>query len=223
MKQRNNDYRCVLIGDSGVWKNTLFQKLSSHNLCVKNISTIEMDRRTLNFKDIEIDINGKKQIEDFNLIIYDTAGQERYRSITKNYYKGSDIILIIYDITCRKTFDDVESWLDSIIETLSSWKTEKYIIALLGNRLELVENDERPRQVEEEARKLCEDKDINWGGELSFKELSNELVNKCPLFFNWTIFDTSSLWALKLKDNLNSPFNSFLYISTNPSIKPQII
>ena len=68
MKQRNNDYRCVLIGDSGVGKNTLFQKLSSHNLCVKNISTIEMDRRTLNFKDIEIDINGKKQIEDFNLI-----------------------------------------------------------------------------------------------------------------------------------------------------------
>ena len=125
------------------------------------------------FQRHRIDINGKKQIEDFNLIIYDTAGQERYRSITKNYYKGSDIILIIYDITCRKTFDDVESWLDSIIETLSSWKTEKYIITLLGNRLELVENDERPRQVEEEeARKLCEDKDINWGGELSFKELS---------------------------------------------------
>ena len=40
MKQRNNDYRCVLIGDSGVGKNTLFQKLSSHNLCVKNISNI---------------------------------------------------------------------------------------------------------------------------------------------------------------------------------------
>ena len=188
MKQRNNDYRCVLIGDSGVGKNTLFQKLSSHNLCVKNISTIEMDRRTLNFKDIEIDINGKKQIEDFNLIIYDTAGQERYRSITKGYYRDSDIIFIIYDITNRKSFDDVESWLDSIIETLSSWKTEKYIITLLGNKLELVENNEKVRQIEEEeARKLCEDKGINWGGELSFIKLSSEELKEV-LINSWKIF-----------------------------------
>ena len=188
MSIKNNDYKCVLIGNSGVGKNIFFKKLSSNIFWAKNTSTIGIDRITLNFKDIEIDINGKKQIEDFNLIIYDTAGQERYRSITKNYYKGSDIILIIFYISCRKTFDDVESWLDSIIETLSSWKTEKYIITLLGNRLELVENDERPRQVEEEeARKLCEDKDINWGGELSFIKLSSEELKEV-LINSWKIF-----------------------------------
>ena len=58
---------------------------------------------------------------------------------------------------------------------------------MLGNRLELVENDERPRQVEEEARKLCEDKDINWGRELSFKELSNEELKEL-LINSWKIF-----------------------------------
>ena len=80
-------------------------------MCKKYIYYIngQKNRRTLNFKDIEIDINGKKQIEDFNLIIYDTAGQERYRSITKSYYRDSDIIFIIYDITNRNSFDDVES------------------------------------------------------------------------------------------------------------------
>ena len=121
-------------------------------------------------------------------LIHDTAGQERYRSITKSYYRDSDIIFIIYDITNRKSFDDVESWLDSIIETLSSWKTKKYIITLLGNKLELVENNEKVRQIEEEeARKLCEDKGINWGGELSFIKLSSEELKEV-LINSWKIF-----------------------------------
>ena len=188
MSIKNNDYKCVLIGNSGVGKNIFFKKLSSNIFRAKNTSTIGIDKITLNFKDIEIDINGKKQIEDFNLIIYDTAGQERYRSITKGYYRDSDIIFIIYDITNRKSFDDVESWLDSIIENLSSWKTEKYIITLLGNKLELVENYEKVRQIEEEeARKLCEDKGINWGGELSFIKLSSEELKEV-LINSWKIF-----------------------------------
>ena len=188
MSIKNNDYKCVLIGNSGAGKNIFFKKLSSNIFWAKNTSTIGIDKITLNFKDIEIDINGKKQIEDFNLIIYDTAGQERYRSITKGYYRDSDIIFIIYDITNRKSFDDVESWLDSIIETLSSWKTKKYIITLLGNKLELVENNEKVRQIEEEeARKLCEDKGINWGGELSFIKLSSEELKEV-LINSWKIF-----------------------------------
>ena len=175
---RNNDYKVVLIGDSTANKTAIFKKLSSSTFNDKNISTIGMDKRTLSFKDIEVEIKGKKQKEDFNIILYDTAGQERYRAITKNYYQGSDIIFIIYNICIRKSFENVESWLESINEILSSWKTGRYLIILLGNNLN--DNDEGlGREVEEEeAKKFCEDKDIIWGGEIYIRNISVEQLTE---------------------------------------------
>ena len=179
---KNNDYKVILIGDSHVGKEKLFIKLSRGAFCDRNISTIGMDKRTLNFKDIEVDINGNKQKQDFNIILYDTAGQERYRAITKNYFHGSDIVLMIYDITNRKSFDDIESWLESINEILSSWKEGNYLIFLFGNKVDVVDSEQRPREVEEEeAQKFCEDKGIMWGGELSILNSSTEKLTEIIL------------------------------------------
>ena len=173
---RNNDYKVVLIGDSTANKTAIFKKLYSGTFNDKNISTIGMDRRTLSFKDIEVEIKGKKQKEDFNIMLYDTAGQERYRSIASSYFRGSDIIFIIYNICYRNSFDNIESWLESINEILSSWKTGHYLIILLGNNLN--DNDERREVDEEEAKKFCEDKDIMWGGEIYIKIISVEQLNE---------------------------------------------
>ena len=179
MTQKNNDYKIILIGDSAVGKTSIFKKISSGTFSDRNISTIGMDKRTLNFKDIKVEINGKETTEDFNIILYDTAGQERYRAITKNYFHGSDIVFILYDITNRKSFDDVESWLESISEILSSWKTAQYSIILFGNKLDVVENEEKSREIEEEeANNLCNDKGIKWGGECSVKEHSVEKLTE---------------------------------------------
>jgi small GTP-binding protein len=179
MTQKNNDYKIILIGDSAVGKTSIFKKLTTGTFVDKNISTIGMDKRTLNFKDIEVEINGKKKMEEFNIVLYDTAGQERYRSITRNYFRGSDIVFVIYDITNRKSFEDVEVWLESLCQILSNWKTEKYIVSLLGNKIDFVENDEKPREVEEEeAQKLCENNDILWSGECSVKNFSVEELNE---------------------------------------------
>ena len=173
--KRNNEYKAILVGDTSAQKTVIFKKLTSGTFTDKNISTIGVDRKILHFKDIEIDIKGEYQKEDFNIILYDTAGQERYRAITKNYFRGSDIVFVIYDITNRKSFENVESWLESLSQILSNWKTGRYIVTLLGNKLDFVENDEKPRQVEEEeAHKLCDDKDIIWGGECSVKNFSAE-------------------------------------------------
>ena len=148
--KRNNEYKAILVGDTSAQKTAIFKKLTSGTFTDKNISTIGVDRKILHFKDIEIDIKGEYQKEDFNIILYDTAGQERYRSITKSYFKNSDIVFIIYNICYRKTFDDVEIWLESINENLSSWKTEHYLITLLGNNI----NDDIDRRevAEEEAK-----------------------------------------------------------------------
>ena len=195
--KRNNEYKAILVGDTSAQKTAIFKKLTSGTFTGKNISTIGVDRKILHFKDIEIDIKGKNQKEDFNIILYDTAGQERYRSITKSYFKNSDIVFIIYNICYRKTFDDVEIWLESINESLSSWKTEHYLITLLGNNI----NDDIDRRevAEEEAKQFCEDKGIMWGGEICIKNYSAEQSTEI-LLNSWKAY----VKKFGLKDEISS-------------------
>ena len=58
-------------------------------------------------------IDGKATIK---LQIWDTAGQEQFRSITKLFYKNSQAAIVVYDVTKRESFDDVASWLEEIEE-----------------------------------------------------------------------------------------------------------
>ena len=213
MAQKNNDYKIILIGDSAVGKTSIFKKISSGTFSDRNISTIGMDKRTLNFKDIKVEINGKESTEDFNIILYDTAGQERYRAITKNYFQGSDIVLILYDITNRKSFEDVESWLESLSEILSSWKTAQYSIMLFGNKLDIVNSEEKPREIEEEeAEKLCHDKGIKWGGECSVKEYSVEKLTEI-LINSWKIHVQN--FGIKTEISSQNKMAGSKYISKN--------
>ena len=195
--KRNNEYKAILVGDTSAQKTAIFKKLTSGTFTDKNISTIGVDRKILHFKDIEINIKGEYQKEDFDIILYDTAGQERYRSITKSYYRNSDIIFIIYNICYRKTFDDVEIWLESINENLSSWKTEHYLITLLGNN---IKDDIDKREVEEEeAKQFCEYKGIMWGGEICIKNYSAEQSTEI-LLNSWKAY----VKKFGLKDEISS-------------------
>ena len=195
--KRNNEYKAILVGDTSAQKTAIFKKLTSGTFTDKNISTIGVDRKILHFKDIEIDIKGENQKEDFNIILYDTAGQERYRSITKSYFKNSDIVFIIYNICYRKTFDDVEIWLESINENLSSWKTEHYLITLLGNNIK--DDIDRREVEEEEAKQFCEDKGIMWGGEICIKNYSAEQSTEI-LLNSWKAY----VKKFGLKDEISS-------------------
>ena len=186
--EKNNEYKYILIGDSSVGKTTIFKKVTTGVFFEKNISTIGIDKRTINFKDIEVDIKGKKQKEEFKIVLFDTAGQERYHSITKGYFQGSDVVYILYDITSKKTFKAVETWLESITEALSNWKQGHYLITLFGNKLDFVNSGEKPREVgTDEAEQLCDDKEIIWGGEISVKDLSQEELNE-QFIKTWKIF-----------------------------------
>jgi small GTP-binding protein len=89
--------------------------------------------------------------------IQDTAGEEKYKSITYHHYKKSVGGLIVYDITKRITFENVKNWYNDLIN-----KAEKgCIIALIGNKLDLVERNERKREVTtEEAQSYAEDNNM---------------------------------------------------------------
>ena len=162
-------YKIIIIGDSAVGKTCIFKKITSNTFNDKSISTIGMDRRTLFFtikdsngSDLEIEVQ-----------LWDTAGQERFRSITATYYKSSQGLLLMYDITKRETFNNVENWIENVNESLGN--NNDYLIVLLGNKVDLVKDNPEARDVtEEEAKKICEEKNIYWGGECSAKDFSEE-------------------------------------------------
>ena len=171
-------YKIVLIGNSGVGKTSFFRKISTGEFSETNISTIGIEKKTLDL-DIDIDENGKTEKKKMNISLYDTAGQEKFRAVTRNYYKGSDGIFLLYDITDKESFEQVRGWVDSIGESLGKNKDAKYAIILIGNKLDLVEEDDEKRQVtEDEAKNICNEYKILWGGEQSIKSIDFEQLTK---------------------------------------------
>ena len=135
--------RLMLIGNSNAGKTSIIRRFCKNKFMNSFISSIGIDFET---KYIKIDD------KTINLQIWDTAGQERYKVISKNYFNQSDGFVIVYDITDRKSFDDIVSWIEQIKE--SGGEHTKNII--VGNKLDL----EKSRKVDkEEGEKLAENYD----------------------------------------------------------------
>ena len=168
------EYKFVLLGDSSVGKSAIFLRLSGKPFAENTTSTIGTDKIAINYDDVEIETNKTK---NFKITLFDTAGQERYRSITKTYFKDSQGIILIYSIIDPASFEHVQIWLESIKESLSDWKRSGYMVMLLGNKLDIIEKNERDREVSyKDAEKLCKDQGIYWGGEFSAKTFSDECI-----------------------------------------------
>ena len=165
------NYKIILIGNSGVGKTSFFRKISTGEFSEKNIATIGIEKKTLDF-DIDINKDGKIEKKKFNISLFDTAGQEKFRAVTLNYYKGAHGILLLYDISDKSSFENIKTWIDSIRNTLGKTKDVKYAIILMGNKLDLIEEGIEERQVnEDDAKKICEEYEMIWGGEQSIKSI----------------------------------------------------
>ena len=151
-------YKIILIGDSSVGKTCLFKKMTTGNFSEKMISTIGMDRKSISFNLTVKDENGVEKEKNFEIQLWDTAGQERFRSITKGYYKDSQGLFLLYDITNKETFDNLDMWINGVRQSFGTDEKEKnkYIIVLLGNKLDLAnENPDNRKVTEEEALSKC--------------------------------------------------------------------
>ena len=172
------EYKFILIGNSGVGKTSILKFLSTGVFPQEIISTIGVDKKTLNVS-VEVEENNKKIKKDFIISLFDTAGQEKFRSIAATYYRGSDGILLLYDITDRNSFESIEMWINSIIESIGKKVDSKYVILLIGNKLDLVNEGSAKRKVEEqEAIDICKKFKLLWGGERSIKSLKFEELNE---------------------------------------------
>ncbi|CAF0906459.1 unnamed protein product [Adineta ricciae] len=124
--ETNNQYqfKVMLLGDSGVGKTCLLIRFNDGAFLTGSfITTVGIDYRS------KVVTLGDKKI---NLQIFDTAGQERYRSVTHSYYRDAHALLLLYDITSYSSFENISSWLSEIKECTQN----DIIIMLIGNKVD---------------------------------------------------------------------------------------
>ncbi|GAK66173.1 rab-type small GTP-binding protein [Moesziomyces antarcticus] len=113
--------KLLLIGDSGVGKSCLLLRFCDDAWTPSFITTIGID-----FKIRTIELDGKR----IKLQIWDTAGQERFRTITTAYYRGAMGILLVFDVTDQKSFENVRTWHANIEQHASEGVSK----ILIGNK-----------------------------------------------------------------------------------------
>ena len=118
--------KVVLLGDSGVGKTNLISRYVTNKFDEDTKSTIGVEFFCKTYK-----VNNDKIIK---VEIWDTAGQERYKSITSVYYKGSKGAFIVYDITSRKSFDNIDKWINEIKEK----NANEVKLIIIGNKIDLI-------------------------------------------------------------------------------------
>lgn len=133
--------KLLLIGDSGVGKSCLLLRFCDDSWTPSFITTIGID-----FKIRTIDLDGKK----IKLQIWDTAGQERFRTITTAYYRGAMGILLVYDVTDEKSFNNIRTWHANIEQHASAGVNK----ILIGNKCDW---DEKRAVSLEQGRQLADE------------------------------------------------------------------
>lgn len=139
--------KITLIGDSGVGKSSIIGRFITGFFNEEMNSTLG-----LNYSQKLYEKNGKK----ISLNLWDTAGQEKFRSLGKNFYNDSFIIIIVYDICNKASFQSIkEVWYPDI----QRFGEKVNIIALVGNKKDKYEEEEVP---EEEAKSYAKEIDANF-------------------------------------------------------------
>ena len=134
--------KILLLGDSEVGKSCFLMRYSENVFIENYITTIGLDYK---LKTVKLDTGKTIKVQ-----LWDTAGQDKYRTIAKNYYKGSHGILLLYDITKQSSFDNIREWVRDIKEEVS----EKAIIFLIGNKIDI---EDQRKISKEKGEELAEE------------------------------------------------------------------
>ena len=168
-------FKMILIGDSGVVKTNILNRYINNTFSETTKSTVGVELGTK----VEEYNNTKIKVQ-----IWDTAGQERYKSITKTYYKGAKGAFIVYDITKKDSFKNIDKW----IQDLREFGEDDAAILIVGNKSDLEESrevttDEVKKKAEVYKMAYCEtsalkSKNINYAFQTLIKLVAEKMENK---------------------------------------------
>ena len=131
---KEHSLKILLLGDTTVGKTCFLKRYTDDTFQDAYLSTIGFD---FTFKYITLKSGKKVKVQ-----LWDTAGQERFRTIAKSYYKGAHGIILIFDVTNRKSFDNIKNWLIQIKEEAPN----RTCVILVANK---IDSEERVIKKEE--------------------------------------------------------------------------
>ena len=137
--------KILTLGDTSVGKSSIVLRFTEEKFDDNQFSTIGIDFKTKFIK------RGDSSIK---VLIWDTAGQEKFQNIARQYYKGANGVLLIYDIGNRKSFQRIDFWLK---ELKDNNRLEELFICLVGNKIDMEDKREITR---EEGEKYAKDNNI---------------------------------------------------------------
>ena len=137
MEEVNPEIKIILLGESGVGKTNLINVICNLDFQINPGSTSAAFCREREYK---------YKNNSYIYTLWDTAGQEKYRSMTSTYYKGSKGAFVIYDITRKETFESVDNW----INDLKLNGDPNIIVFIIGNKNDLEESREVTKDEGEE-------------------------------------------------------------------------
>ncbi|XP_003379377.1 GTP-binding protein Ypt2 [Trichinella spiralis] len=167
-------FKIVLIGDMGIGKTCVVQRFKNGTFLERQGSTIGVD-----FTMKTLIVDGKR----VKLQVWDTGGQERFRTITQSYYRSANGIIICYDVTCRKSFKNVRRWLDDVLK----FAAPNVVKLLVATKIDL-ENDRLVSTEEGEALAQAEQMNFietsakeNLNVDQAFENLAKDLKPALPV------------------------------------------
>ena len=169
------EVKIILLGDSGVGKTSIINRYINNRFNPEMISSLGSKS------------NEKIVMRDnikYKLIIWDTSGQEVYRSLTNLFIKGSNIVILVYSIDSLSSFEGLDYWYKSLLEKIEG---DNYILAVVGSKVDLINeeviSEEQGKKYAEEKKaffKLVSSKEDPKGIEQLFEKLLDDLIQNHP-------------------------------------------
>ena len=189
--QIKGELSIILLGDSGVGKTNFLTRFKRNVFLQIFLSSQGVNQESKIYR-----INN---MYNYKFTLWDTAGQEKYKSISRQYYKKADGILLLFDVNDMGTFDNVNMWINEIYENSENIinkegegekKESDIVIYLIGNKVDFAQNDEK------EIEKVKEDnKDDKKIGMVTKKE-KEELTEKLGVKY----YEISCKWNLNIEE-----------------------
>ncbi len=190
----DQEIKVILVGETGTGKTSLI----NITMDLKFNEGEEASTSAASFVTKKMKIGDK----EYSINLWDTIGQERFRSLTKIFIKDSKIVIFVYDITRLDTFKELEFWFKTIHDVLG----DEPVLGIVGNKKDLIMKEQVS---EEKAEKYAEEKNVPFKlttakNPFGFKSFLEDLLKK---YIEKTGGVVESSEGKKLEDNKNNNKN----------------